>query len=212
LSQNNFTIANQTAPNFRADLNDALQALASLSSGSTEPATTHSNMLWYDTGNNILKMRTEADDAWIDIGTLDQSTNTFVVAGVPELTKTQVEDDTNTVFGQVSGERLGQAIVAQGDVANLIKYMKAVPVDKSSVRSADTWYSWTQGYPLRVMVRGSMGNETFKVRETSGATEFIVGGNGATGVNSSYFEVPPGWEYWSDRGDFNTWTEWLYVP
>jgi hypothetical protein len=36
-------------------------------------------MLWYDTGNNTLKMRAEADDAWISIGYLDQSTDTFAL-------------------------------------------------------------------------------------------------------------------------------------
>src|SRR5210317_1655651 len=77
MSQNDFSIANQTASNFRADLNNALQALASLSSGSTAPSTTYANMLWYDTGNNLLKMRTEADDAWINVGYLCQSTNKF---------------------------------------------------------------------------------------------------------------------------------------
>ena len=82
MSQNDFVIANQTAPNFRADLNLALQALASTSSGATAPSTTYANMLWYDTATNILKMRSEANDVWIDLGTLDQSTNTFSVAGL----------------------------------------------------------------------------------------------------------------------------------
>ena len=77
MSQNDFIIANQTAPNFRADLNLALQALASSSSGATAPSTIYANMLWYDTATNILKMRSEANDAWIDLGTLDQSANTF---------------------------------------------------------------------------------------------------------------------------------------
>jgi len=113
VSQNDFVIANQTAPNFRADLNLALQALASTSSGATAPSTTYANMLWYDSGTNILKMRSEADDAWINLGTLDQSLNTFVPAGVAELTQVQVEDDTSTVFGQVSGQRLGQAVAAR---------------------------------------------------------------------------------------------------
>jgi len=74
-------------------------------------------MLWYDTATNILKMRSEADDAWINLGTLDQSLNTFAPAGVAELTQVQVEDDTSTVFGQVSGQRLGQAVAANVDVA-----------------------------------------------------------------------------------------------
>src|SRR6056297_1534117 len=112
MSQNDFVIGNQSAPNFRADLNNALQALASLSSGSTAPSTTYANMLWYDTSNNILKMRSEADDAWIDLGTLNQSTNEFEVANLTELTQTQVEDDTDTTFGLVSGGRLGQAVAA----------------------------------------------------------------------------------------------------
>jgi len=109
VSQNDLVIANQSAPDFRADLNDALQALGSLNSGSTAPSTTYANMLWYDTSNNILKMRSEADDTWIDIGTLNQSTNEFEVANLTELTETQAEDDTSTVFGLVSGERLAES-------------------------------------------------------------------------------------------------------
>lgn len=86
MSQNDLVIANQSAPDFRADLNDALQALGSLNSGSTAPSTTYANMLWYDTSNNILKMRSEADDAWINVGYLCQSTNKFCIL-----------DDTNVV-------------------------------------------------------------------------------------------------------------------
>ena len=90
MSQNDYVIANQTTPLFRADLNAALQALASNSSGATAPATTYANMLWYDTANNILKMRSEADDAWIDLGTLDQSANTFTAAGVAPTTSGEI--------------------------------------------------------------------------------------------------------------------------
>jgi len=94
MSQNDYIIANQSAPDFRSDLNDALQALASLSSGSTAPSPTYANMLWYDTGNNILKMRTEADDAWINVGYLDQSSNAFRI-----LDDTQVVNTSGTQTG-----------------------------------------------------------------------------------------------------------------
>jgi len=57
-------------------------------------------------------MRSEADDAWIALGTLDQDANTFTPAGLTNLTQIQAEDDTSTVFGQVSGQRLGQAVAA----------------------------------------------------------------------------------------------------
>ena len=80
MSQNDLVIANQSFPATRADINSALQALGSLNSGSTAPATTYANMLWYDTANNTLKMRSEADDAWIDLGVLNQSSLSFAPA------------------------------------------------------------------------------------------------------------------------------------
>lgn len=77
-----YVIDNQTAPNFRADLNQALQAIVSNNSSTSAPTTTYANMMWYDTTNNLLRMRNEADDAWITLGTLDQASNTFQVAGI----------------------------------------------------------------------------------------------------------------------------------
>lgn len=79
MSQHDFDIANQEAADARADINSALKALASLSSGDTAPATTYANMPWYDTSTNIQKMRAEADDAWISMFYLDQSTDTFAL-------------------------------------------------------------------------------------------------------------------------------------
>jgi len=79
MSQNDLVIANQTFPSFRSDLNNALQALGSLNSGSSAPSTTYANMMWYDTTANILKVRSEADDAWLNVGYLNQSTNEFSI-------------------------------------------------------------------------------------------------------------------------------------
>jgi len=112
MAQHDFNIDNQSAPAFRGDLNNALEALGTLSSGATAPATTYAGMIWHDTAANTLYIRSDADDAWIALGTLDQSANTFAPAGVAELTQVQAEDDTSTVFGQVSGQRLGQAVAA----------------------------------------------------------------------------------------------------
>ena len=73
MSQHDLTIDNQGFPAFRADLNNALQALGSTQSGTTAPSPTFANQLWYDTTNNILKIRNEDNDAWISLLTLDQS-------------------------------------------------------------------------------------------------------------------------------------------
>lgn len=94
MSQHDFDIANQTASNARADINNALKALASLSSGGTAPTTTYANMLWYDTTANIIKIRNEADSAWINLFYLDQSGS-----------QTQVFDDTKVV--NTSGTQTG---------------------------------------------------------------------------------------------------------
>ena len=76
MSQNDFTIANQTFPNTRADINSALQALASTSSGSSAPSTTFANQLFYNTSSNLLQIRNEDNDAFITICELDQSNDT----------------------------------------------------------------------------------------------------------------------------------------
>lgn len=81
MSQHDLTIANQGFPAFRSDLNDALQALGSQSSGATAPSTTFANMIWYDTANNIVKMRNEDNDAWISLFTLDQTTDALTAIG-----------------------------------------------------------------------------------------------------------------------------------
>lgn len=73
MSQNDFVIANQAGAAFRADVNSALQALASLSSGTTAPGTTYAYQLWYDTTTSLLKIRNGANNAWVIIGPLADS-------------------------------------------------------------------------------------------------------------------------------------------
>lgn len=74
MSQHDLDIANQGFAAFRADLNNALQALGSLSSGDTAPATPYANQLWYETDTNTLHIRNEANSAWLDLMVIDQST------------------------------------------------------------------------------------------------------------------------------------------
>jgi hypothetical protein len=51
-------------------------------------------MLWYDTDTNILKMRSEADDAWINVAYFDQTANAFRI-----LDDTQVVNTSGTQTG-----------------------------------------------------------------------------------------------------------------
>jgi len=82
MAQSDMNIANQGFPAFRADLNAALAALVSNSSGATAPSATFPHQFWVDTSASpsVLKQRNLDDDAWVTIGTIDETTGAFKVA------------------------------------------------------------------------------------------------------------------------------------
>tara|TARA_R100000353_G_scaffold158884_1_gene118241 strand:+ start:46 stop:1221 length:1176 start_codon:yes stop_codon:yes gene_type:complete len=67
MAQHDYDIANATGANFRADLNNALDAIVSNNSGSSEPSTKFAYEWWIDTSNNLLKLRNSANNAWITL-------------------------------------------------------------------------------------------------------------------------------------------------
>jgi hypothetical protein len=73
MPQHDFTISNSTHSSLRADINDALQALQTRSSGAAEPPVPRQFMEWSDTGAGYLKVRNEANTAWLNKGTLADS-------------------------------------------------------------------------------------------------------------------------------------------
>jgi hypothetical protein len=111
VATHDYEIANQTPANFRADLNNALQAIVTQNSGSSAPTTTFANMLWYDTANNQLKKRNEADTAWITLFTIDDSNGNLTFAA-PSVTNSITVNTSNTT---------GQGIVLSddGDIVDL---------------------------------------------------------------------------------------------
>lgn len=112
MSQHDFDIANQTFPATRTDLNNALQALASTSSGTSAPSTTYANQFWYDTANNKLYIRNEDNDANIEIMVLDQTNDTVEYFKSDSIRTTLIEftdgDDAITIAD-------GGAITTSGD-------------------------------------------------------------------------------------------------
>lgn len=74
MSQNDFVIANASGSAVRSDMNSAFQALASLSGGDAAPSTTYAGQIWFDTINNIVKIRDEANTAWINLWSVSGST------------------------------------------------------------------------------------------------------------------------------------------
>jgi hypothetical protein len=65
-----YSLANQDGASFRSDLNNALAAIVSNNSSSTEPASTYPYMWWADTNTATLKLRDSSDSSWITVGAL----------------------------------------------------------------------------------------------------------------------------------------------
>ncbi len=78
MSQHDFSIANQGFPAFRADLNAALVALASLSSGATAPSPATQYQLWLDTSASPLTLKFFDGSDWIALVQVNTSTNQAV--------------------------------------------------------------------------------------------------------------------------------------
>ena len=71
MAQHDYVIANQSGSSFRSDLNNALSAIVSNNSGSSEPTTTYAYQWWADTTTGQLKLRNAANSAWITVQELD---------------------------------------------------------------------------------------------------------------------------------------------
>ena len=119
MSQHDFEIDNAKARPARDDINAALKALVSLNSGSSAPATTYANMLWYDTTNNTLKMRSEANDQWISVGYLDQSADAFRI-----FDDTQVVNTSGTQTGLIGDQATATWETGTGTTESLVSPAK----------------------------------------------------------------------------------------
>lgn len=133
MSQNDFVIADQSAASALSDINSALQALASCSSGASEPATKYANQLWYDTVNNTLKMRNEANSAWLSVGYLDQSAGAFRV-----FDDTQVVNTSGTQTGIIGDQATVEWQSGSSTTESLVSPAKV----KAAVLAANSTRAW----------------------------------------------------------------------
>ena len=73
MANHDYIIDNQTFPATRTDLNNALSAIVSNNSSSSEPSTKYAYQWWFDTSSNTLKFRNADNDAWIDFAIFDMT-------------------------------------------------------------------------------------------------------------------------------------------
>jgi len=152
MSQHDMNIANQTSANARADINNALGALVSLSSGTSAPSTTFANMLWYETDTNTLYIRNEANSGWVTIGIINGSDFEAKVAlasqseaeAGTENTKTMTALRVKNAIDQISTGSIGVGQTWQSF--------------STSNRVNNTWYQNTTSLPIQVAINCRGGN------------------------------------------------------
>jgi hypothetical protein len=228
MAQHDYNIANQTAANARTDINNVLSAIATNNSGSSAPSTTFANMWWYDTSNNILKIRAEGNDAWISVAYLDQIGDNFRI-----LDDTQVVNTSGTQTGLIGDQTTGTWETGTGTTESLVSPAKvaasatevvgnyALGVDQTwtdfpTGRSSLVHYRNTTGRPIMVNV-GEVSSGTGAVwvwnsqeSTPSGTTGGVqVGGTGTSGAFNSYcsFVVEDGGWYYVTGGTPFIWAE-----
>ena len=161
-------------------MNDALQALASNSSGPTAPAATYANQTWYDTANDRMMIRNEANSGWIT-----QYTIAATYLDIPDIRRngSQVFSRDNIVgtVTQSGGVPTG-AIVQRGTNANgeFIRYADGTQIcwDSATTTNAISTADGTL-FALAASI-----NRTFATAFLTGTIPAVIPSAGRTGGGS----------------------------
>jgi hypothetical protein len=194
MATHDYVIDNQTAPNFRADLNNALAAIVSQNSNATAPSVTYANMFWYDTANNLLRKRNEANSGWITLGTIDEGTGTFTPSGERALaSQVQAEagTDNTTLMTPLRTE--------QHMTANALGYGQTW---QAVSRTSGVSYQNTTGKPIQVSIGANNTAVTFQVSTDN--SSWVTLGTTGTNVPSIFFAVIPNGHYYRATGGVST--------
>ena len=88
MATHDYSIANGTGSAVRADLNNALSAIASNNSNATDPSTTFAYQWYADTGDGKLYIRNAANNGWVEVGTLASANLGLAPTASPTFTGT----------------------------------------------------------------------------------------------------------------------------
>lgn len=195
MAQHDYNIENQTGLKFRADLNGALQAIATQNSGTTEPADTFPGMVWLDTSTSppTERRRNQTDDGWVTTLTAAGQ----AVAGAADAAAQRAAMGAQATL--VSGGNIktinGKALLGSGDVVISTESVPAGCVAHFAMSSAPTGWLKANGalvsrttYAALFAAIGTTfgvgdGSTTFALPDLRG--EFLRGWDDGRGVDSA---------------------------
>ena len=178
MSQHDMDISDQSFPNFRTDLNLALKALASSSTGATAPTTTFAGQLWYDETTSTLKQRNEANDGW----------NTLLeTLGIDSQSTGVWETGTSTTESIVSPEKVAAAASRHGLPAGTFAWYAGTSSPAGYLETDGSAVSRTTYADLFAAISTTYGvgdgSTTFNLPNTQ--DEFIRGAGGTQTVGDT---------------------------
>ena len=184
MAQHDYIISNQTFPSYRNDHNNSLSAVVSKNSGASAPSTTYPYQWWYDSTNNILKIRNSDNDAWINFATFDQTNDRFSLT-VHDITSTGaglIPSGSIMLFQQTSAPVGWTKLTTQNNKALRVVSGSAGSGGSTSFTTAlnsnNTISGTTDG--SSVTITGSTGSHTLTTSEIPAHSHLIVHNTGLT--------------------------------
>lgn len=183
MAQHDYIISNQTFPSYRNDHNNSLSAVVSKNSGTSAPSTTYAYQWWYDSTNNILKIRNSDNDAWINFASFDQTNDRFSLT-VHDITATGaglIPSGSIMLFQQTSAPVGWTKLTTQNNKALRVVSGSAGSGGSTSFTTAlnsnNTISGTTDG--SSVTITGSTGSHTLTLNEIPSHSHFTSSsGNG----------------------------------
>lgn len=177
MAQHDMVIANASGATVRGDINDALEALASLSGGASAPSTTYPGQLWADTTTSLLKMRNTVNSAWVTIGVLDQSYLGLTYAAQGLLSGLTLSNSAGDATNDIDVDA-GEASSNDAAVAD------RVPMVLASALTKRLDAAWAVGTGNGGLDTGSAANTTYHVylikRTDTGVVDVLFSTNATT--------------------------------
>lgn len=121
--QASINVPNGTGAAVRSNLNNALQAITTQQSGAAAPSVTYPYQVWADLSTTpiTLRIRNGANTAWVVIGTLNNSANTFLAVNADQLDGSHASAFATAAQGAKADAALPSASYTASDVLTKIK-------------------------------------------------------------------------------------------